>query len=197
VLLLIVMIAVAGVLLYLIADQAAERTHKGTGTGTTKAPPGERIVSVKRTSASDFDPLGDDKAEHHDEAPLAVDQDSDTQWTTEGYLNNTLNKPSGEAPGVGIYVDAAPSVNARSLGLQTPEPGWRMELYAARSEPADVWPSDAWTRVGGGTVSKRKQAFKLATGTHRYRYYLVWITALPPGQNHVAITQITLSAPRQ
>ena len=195
VLLLIGMSAVAGTVLYLLLDQAAERTQKGTGTGIVKAPPGEQIVSVKRTSANDYDPLGDDK-EHPEQAPLAVDQDSDTQWTTETYVNDTLNKPTGEEPGVGLYVDAAPSVNARSLEIQTPEPGWSMEIYGARSKPPEQWPSDVWTRLARGEVGKGKQTFKLSTGSRNYRYYLVWITALPPDQDKVAITQLTLSAPK-
>jgi len=196
VLLLILMIAVAGAVLYLLLDQAAERAQKGTGTGTTKAAPGEQIVSVKRTSANDFDPLGDDKQEHSDEAFRAVDQDSDTSWTTESYQNDTLTKPVGDEPGVGLYVDAAPSVNGRRLEIQTPEPGWKMELYAANSRPTDKWPSDDWTRIGGGTVDRRKQTFKLDTGDREYRYYLVWITALPPDEDQVAIIQLTLSAPK-
>jgi len=195
VLLLILMIAVAGAVLYLLLDQAAERAQKGTGTGTTKAAPGEQIVSVKRTSANDYDPLGDDKEEHPDEAFRAVDQDPDTSWTTETYENDTLTKPTGD-PGVGLYVDAEPSVNGRSLEIQTPEPGWTMEIYGARSEPPEEWPSDVWTRLGGGKVSKGKERFKLDTGDRRYRYYLVWITALPPDAGKVEITQLTLSAPK-
>jgi eukaryotic-like serine/threonine-protein kinase len=190
------MVAVAGAVLYLLFDQAAERAQKGTGTGVTTAPPGERIVSVKRTSASDFDPLGDNE-EHPDEAPLAVDQDSGTQWTSEGYLNNTLNKPTGDEPGVGLYVDAEPSVNARSLEIQTPDPGWTMEIYGARSDPPDEWPSDVWTRLAGGEVSRSKESFKLDTRDRSYRYYLVWITALPHEKDRVAITQLTLSAPEE
>jgi tRNA A-37 threonylcarbamoyl transferase component Bud32 len=196
VLLLALMIAVAGVVLYLLFDQAAERAQKGTGTGTTKAVPGERIVSVKRASANDYDPLGDDKAEHSDEAFRAVDQDSGTAWTTESYQNDTLTKPAGE-PGVGLYVDAEPSVNGRRLEIQTPKPGWKMELYASRSQPSESWPSTTWTRVGGGTVEKGKQSFKLDTGDRNFRYYLVWVTALPPDEDQVAITQLTLSAPKE
>jgi hypothetical protein len=94
-------------------------------------------------------------------------------------------------------VDAAPSVNARSLEIQTPEPGWSMEIYGARSRPPEQWPSDVWTRLARGEVAKSKQTFKLATGNRNYRYYLVWITALPPEQNKVAITQLTLSAPKE
>jgi tRNA A-37 threonylcarbamoyl transferase component Bud32 len=194
-LLLVLMVAVAGAVTYLLFDQAAERAQKGTGTGTTKPAPGEQIVSVKRTSASDYDPLGDDKEEHPDEAFRAVDQDPDTSWTTETYQNNTLTKPTGE-PGVGLYVDAEPSVNGRSLEIQTPEPGWTMEIYGARDEPSEEWPSDVWTRLGGGKVSKGKERFKLDTGDRRYRYYLVWITELPPDDGKVEITQLTLSAPK-
>jgi len=194
-LLLILMGAVAGAVIYLIADEAAKRTQAGTGPGTSEPAPGEQIISVKRTSANDYDPLGDDE-EHPDQAFQAVDQDSGTSWTTEQYKNDTLNKPTGDEPGVGLYVDAAPSVIGRSLEIQTPTPGWRMELYAARAKPASEWPSDAWTRVGGGTVERSRQRFALDTGDRRFRYYLVWITALPPDENQVAITQLTLSAPK-
>jgi serine/threonine-protein kinase len=197
VLLLIVMIAVGGAAVYLIADQLGERTQRGTGPGTSKPAPGEQIVSVKRTSASDFDPLGDDKEEHSEEAFRAVDQDSDTTWTTERYQNNTLTKPNGDPPGVGLYVDAEPSVNGRRLEIQTPTPGWEMEIYGTRSPPTDEWPSDIWTELASGTVERSKQSFKLDTAARRYRYYLVWITKLPPEEDHVAITQLTLSAPKQ
>jgi hypothetical protein len=45
-------------------------------------------------------------------------------------------------------------------------------------------------------VEKKKQSFPLDTEDRRYRYYLVWITALPPNRDQVAITQLTLSAPK-
>ncbi|HTE58953.1 MAG TPA: serine/threonine protein kinase, partial [Solirubrobacteraceae bacterium] len=181
---------------YLIADQLGERTQRGTGPGTSTPAPGEEIISVKAKSANDFDPLGDDKEEHSEAAFRAVDQDSATAWTTESYTGNVLTKPNGDPPGVGLYVDAEPSVNGRRLEIQTPQPGWTMEIYGTRSRPTDVWPSDIWTKLGGGTVSKSKQSFKLDTADRRYRYYLVWITALPPNQDNVAITQLTLSAPK-
>jgi eukaryotic-like serine/threonine-protein kinase len=194
VVMLVLMVAVGGGALYLLIDQGVERTQRGTGQGRVEAPPGDRIISVKRTSAHDFDPLAD-QAEHREVAPLAVDQDPGTAWTTETYTNNILNKPRG-TPGVGLYVDAEPSVDANAVEIQTPEPGWRMELFAARSRPlADEWPSDVWKRVGGGRVERRKQRFPLDTQGRSYRYYLVWITELPPGEGRVEITQATLFAP--
>ena len=69
------------------------------------------------------------------------------------------------------------------MEIQTPEPGWKMPRSTARATSrAPEWPSDGWTKLGGGTVESRKQRFKLDTGDRRYRYYLVWITELPPDQ---------------
>ena len=108
-----------------------------------------------------------------------------------------LNKPRGE-PGVGLYVDAEPRVDATAVEIQTPRPGWRMELYAARERPPEAeWPSPVWTRVGAGTVARRKMRFDLQTGGRSFRYYLVWITQLPPGEGRVEITQATLFAPER
>jgi serine/threonine-protein kinase len=36
------------------------------------------------------------------------------------------------------------------------------------------------------------QALPLATGGTRYRYYLVWITKLPPGSNSVSLNEVSL-----
>ena len=67
-----------------LLKEGVDRTQRGTGQGTVKPEPGTRVVSVKRTSAQDFDPAGDNE-EHSAEAPLAVDKDPGTDWTTEGY----------------------------------------------------------------------------------------------------------------
>ena len=175
-LLFLLMLAVAGGILYLLGKEGVERTQRGTGPGRVEAPAGEQIISVARTSAHDFDPLGDQE-EHTEQAPLAVDNDNDTAWTTENYRGGGLTKPRG-VPGVGLYIDAKPSVNARSLQIQTPTPGWQMELYASRARPSDEWPSDDWTEVGGGTVSRRTPAVQARHGQQ----------ALPllPGVDHEA-----------
>ena len=39
-----------------------------------------------------------------------------------------------------------------------------------------------WTRVGGGTVTRKRQRVDLGHAAgKRFRYYLVWITELPAG----------------
>src|SRR4051812_11274118 len=178
--------AVVGVLVY----QGAQHTERGTGQGTVKAPPGTRVVSVKRTSAQDFDPLGDED-EHADQARLAVDKDPGTSWTTESYTGGTL----GSKKGVGLYVDAAPRVAATSLEIDTAKPGWEAEIHVAPDGAAPKRaPGDGggWQKVAGGTVRHKHQRFSLRTGGKRYRYYLVWITKLPPGAERVEIADASL-----
>jgi serine/threonine-protein kinase len=97
---------------------------------------------------------------------------------------------------VGIYVDAKPDVNATRMEIQS-EPGWRAEIYAAPDGTVPKSIDDGWTRVGGGKVTKSRQRFTLNTDGKRYRYYLVWITALPPDANQVQIDEIGLAAPRR
>jgi tRNA A-37 threonylcarbamoyl transferase component Bud32 len=180
-------LVVGGVAIALLAREGVERTQRGTGAGTASPEPGTRVVSVKRTSASDFDPLGDNE-EHREEAFAAVDKDSGTEWSTEGYQGNQLGKG-----GVGIYVDADPGVDARSIEVETPEPGWEAEIRVAggHEPPEEI---DGWERVAGGTVNERSKRFRL--DGDRHRYYLVWITALAPGAERVKISEITLFAPR-
>ena len=60
VLAIVVLLAVAATALVLLAKEGVDRTQRGTGAGDIEAP-GEEIVSVASTSASDYDPAGDDE----------------------------------------------------------------------------------------------------------------------------------------
>jgi tRNA A-37 threonylcarbamoyl transferase component Bud32 len=188
---LLVLLGAFAAIVALVVKEGADRTQRGTGAGITKKPPptGTKVVSVKRTSAAAYDPIGGD-GEHSADARLVVDRDPGTAWTTEAYSGGQLSKA-----GVGISIDAAPGVDARSLEIDS-KPGWRGVLYAARGGalPATV---EGWRRVGGGLVRADDERFRLATGGRRYRYYLVWITQLPPGQERVEISEIKLFAPQR
>jgi tRNA A-37 threonylcarbamoyl transferase component Bud32 len=165
----------------------------GTGAPRGKAPAGTRNVSVARSSAMDYDPppLGDAN-EHHDEVPRAVDGDPATAWTTEHYSGNVIAGAHGPKGGVGIYVDAKPSVVATALRIQTPAPGWKATIYAA---PAGAVPPTVkdWTPVAPNTtISRSKQDIKLDTNSQPYRYYLVWITNLASDADDVEIGELSL-----
>jgi serine/threonine-protein kinase len=175
----------AGVLALVLLD-TGNPVQRGTGAPRARAPEGTRAVSVGRGSPHDYDPLGDD-VEHADQTQFAVDNDPATTWTTEHYSGGALAGKEG----VGLYIDAKPSVKATAILVQTPETGWKATIYGA---PPGAVPEDigGWTEIGGGTVEQKKETFQLDTEGKSYRYYLIWITALPAGEEAAEIGEATL-----
>jgi tRNA A-37 threonylcarbamoyl transferase component Bud32 len=182
------LLAVLVAIVALLLKEAGVQPQRGTGSGKIKAPAGEAVVSLARASASDYDPLGDED-EHHAEAARVVDRDPDTKWSTESYRDGLAG--AGKA-GVGIYLDAKPGVDAVRMEVQSGEPGWKAEIYGAAGSRAPASIESGWTKIGGGAVRSDHQRFKLDAGGKRYRFYLVWITGLPPDQPRVEIAEIAL-----
>ena len=86
-------------------------------------------------------------------------------------------------------------MNATQIEIDTPEPGWQVEIHVAPDGDAPKGaPGRAgeWEKVGGGKVRRKRQRFKLRTGGKPYRYYLVWITKLPPNEERVEISDVSL-----
>ena len=184
-----VLLLVVGVsLVVLLLKEGVDRAERGTGSGSIEAPAGEKVVSVASTSARDYDPLGDDE-EHPERAPLVVDRQPDTTWTTESYSSGL---EGANKAGVGIYLDAKPGVEAVRMEIQSPEQGWRAEIFGASGTRVPESIEAGWERLGGGEVRSDHQRFRLAASGERYRYYLVWITELPPGAGRVEIGEIAL-----
>ena len=146
-------------------------------------------MSVKRTSAHAYDPLGDEE-EHSDEASRVVDRDEGTAWSTESYSAGIegAGKPGRrhlhrrQAQGRGR---PAADRDARA-GLA----GDDLRRASRRRCPKSV--PEGWTKVGGGTVNEKDKTFKLDTGGVAYRYYLVWITKLADGAKGAEISEIRL-----
>jgi eukaryotic-like serine/threonine-protein kinase len=174
--------------LVFLLKEGVDRTQRGTGAGTIEAPAGEKVVSVASASAKDYDPLGDDE-EHPERATYVVDRQPGTTWVTESYSSGL--EGAGKA-GVGIYVDAKPGVEAVRMEIQSPDTGWQTEIYGATGGRVPAGIEGDWRRLGGGVVRSDHQRFKLAASGERYRYYLVWITALPENAPRIEIGEIAL-----
>ena len=184
----VLLLAVCAAVLVLLLKEGVDRAQRGTGAGDIDAPAGEQVVSVASTSASDYDPLGDDE-EHPERAALVVDRQPDTRWISETYSSGL---EGANKAGVGIYVDAKPGVEAVRMEIQSPETGWRAEIFGAPAGPVPDSIDTGWERLGGGLVKSDHQRFKLADSGESYRYYLVWITQLPPDSQRVEIGEIAL-----
>ena len=169
---------------------AADRTEKGTGT-PRNAQPAERgleDVSLAARAAEDFDPIGGD-GEHGEDADFVLDRDPATVWSTETYSTGDLQKE-----GVGITLDAKTNdgggIRARRLVVSTPTPGFRAVVYGAVDGRPEVL--DGWTEIAPAREIAEREQIELDTSERAYRHYLLWITELPPDEDHAEIAELTL-----
>jgi eukaryotic-like serine/threonine-protein kinase len=187
---LVALLVVAGAVVAAVAFFAADRAERGTGVARqSPRPTRPNLVafSLGQDSATDYDPQGDNRSEHPDEAFAVVDQDPNTAWSTEQYDGDTLGKA-----GVGIYVDAKPQVAAPQMSVRTPTPGFRAEVYGAPAGAAVPDGIDGWERLAANAALDDRARIDLDLDGKRYRYYLLWITSLPEGRKTVSISEISL-----
>ncbi|MGE3618878.1 MAG: protein kinase [Acidimicrobiia bacterium] len=177
-----VSLAVAGILLgrsgagELIGGVRDALDGGGSNSGSSPTPTG------LTATATAFDPEGDGH-EHDDEAPLAVDGDPATAWTTENYQARDITRLK---PGVGLVLDLDRVTDLTALQLRSPTQGWKVHVYLA-DEPAD-------TLEGWGEPVFRSAEIPATTdapaevdlGGHRAGAVLVWIVDAgePVGGRH-------------
>ena len=129
--------------------------------------PGE-IVPV---SAVDFDPRGSDRAEMPELVPNAIDERSDTAWTTDTYFAADLDGKGG----TGLMLDLGESQPVSAVRLELVGSGSSVSVLVA-AEPAKK--VSKWTRLasaeGIGTAIDLR-APRPVVG----RYVLIWFTQLP------------------
>ena len=181
----VVLIVLFGAAIAAVVLLAGDNTHRGVRPPSAKPSAGLVPINLGQDAAHDYDPLGDNRSEHPEQTSAAIDDDPNSAWNTERYDGGQLGKA-----GVGLYVDASPGVVAKRMDIRTPTPGWTATIYAAQSgPPAKVGPG--WTAVGRIDHAQASTKVKLSS-TQPYRFYLVWITALPPQGNHAAISDLSL-----
>jgi eukaryotic-like serine/threonine-protein kinase len=188
-----VSLALVGAIVALVLVLLAGHTHSGVAPNVPTNH-GLQPVSLSQTAAHDYNPFGTG-LEHPTQVSNVVDGDPNTTWSTEHYVEGTL----GNKPGVGLYLDAAPGVGARALEIQTPTPGFTAAIYASndiRQLPyGDTTPLSrrGWTPLAPARALAAHATISLSnpSGT-RYRYYLIWITKLPPSSEVAEIAEATL-----
>jgi serine/threonine-protein kinase len=187
VLALIVIAAIVAVGIWL-----ASRAHHGTGRASQSSSSKLVQVGLCQTCAHAYNPdgLNGDTSQNDGQAGLSIDNDPQTKWQTQQYYGGSLGKP-----GVGVYVDANPGVVARKLRLVTDTPGFSAQIWARNTAPkpnlADFGQPGGWVQLASQPFVHHRQPIDLPAQAP-YRYYLVWIVSLPPGQQSVSLNEISL-----
>ena len=183
------LVAIVALVLILVAGH----THSGIGPNVPSKH-GQQPVQLSQTAAHDYNPFGTGP-EHPTQVSNIVDGDPNTTWSTEHYVEGTL----ANKPGIGLYLDAAPGVQARAIELQTPTPGLTAAIYASNNFQqlpyGDTTPltQRGWTQVAAPRTIAAHTTVPLSDPANvRYRYYLIWINKLPPSSEVAEIAEATL-----
>jgi eukaryotic-like serine/threonine-protein kinase len=177
---------------------AAQQAQRGTGIAPdVHSGGGLQAVPLSQTAAHDYNPFGTGP-ENHNRVQNVVDSDPNTDWSTAHYYERTLQKAGGT--GLGVYVDASPGVIARAIEIQTPTPGFDVQIYGARSINLSYPYGNTTTLAARGwhgplasaSDVHNRQRIRFSSAATPYRYYLIWLTTLPPGQESASISDLTL-----
>ena len=135
----------------------------------TPVPEGTRVIPI--VSVKDFDPYGDTKAENPQLAPLAIDGDPATAWTTVRYRQPDL---SGK-PGVGLLLDLGAPRPVRAVALRLVGNGTDLSLRAT-DDPSKA--PEEFRSMAEVTGASNDLTLRVPTPVTT-RYVLVWLTAIP------------------
>jgi len=148
----------------------------GGSNGGDKPTASKRIVVTGLTS---YDPYGPNQTEHSETAVNVTDNNPATYWSTEQYRDT----PSLDKPGVGVVVDVGAVRRLAQVVVTTDTPGFTADIRATNilgGNPEKI--SDPQT-TRGTTV------FQITSSLPK-RYYVIWITKLPPGLDHAHVNEV-------
>jgi eukaryotic-like serine/threonine-protein kinase len=157
----------AGAIVAGVLGLSGSKGDKGPSGGSGGS--GAVAQNVTLHGVGDYDPQGTG-SEHSSSAPLATDGDPTTAWYTEHYASAAFG---GLKDGLGLVVNAGRAVKLGKLTVSSSTPGFTAKILAGSSPSSGFQTDSASQTVSGATT------FTLNGKTARY--YVVWITQLPPG----------------
>jgi hypothetical protein len=164
-------------------------TSTGTGTGTTTQPAdtGPQPIELNADAGTVYDPYT--RVKVSGETTRALDDDASTSWYVDPKTPDQI--------AIGYAVDLGKLQGVREIDLQTPTPGFRVEIYATDETkvPPDILDT-RWSHIKDvsnvGAKDEGKQKIVLGAGTSKYRNVLLWFTQPPTDTPRLRITELKL-----
>ena len=125
-------------------------SHTSTSSG---APAASVLTGV---TARDFDPQGSDGSENPAEAPLAVDHDPSTAWTTSRY--DQQFGPGGLKTGVGLVLDLHGSHSVSEVDLTTVGFPTSVSVYVLATDPTNLVGQTAAATASSAAATARSRS---------------------------------------
>jgi predicted Ser/Thr protein kinase len=164
------LLAIAGIVIGLLTIDGSN--GGGNGNASVGSP-------ISLTGVGAYDPYGDG-TEHDDKAPRATDGNFATYWYTETYSN----APSLGKPGVGLVLDAHSPTQVSRIVLRTDTPGFTAYIRATNIFGGASQP------VSDSKVTTSRTVFDVRQSGGPKRYYVIWITRLPPETNFAHVNEV-------
>jgi hypothetical protein len=165
--------------------QSNTDTTTTPSTTTNQEPTAPQPIELAGDAGKAYDPYGKSKASG--EAERAIDDDPATSW----YVD--LKDPA--QVGLGYALDLGKLQGIREIDLETPTPGFRVEVYATDETelPPDILDT-RWSHITNvsdvGTKDDGKQKIVLGAGTTKYRNLLLWFTKPPTDGARIRLTEV-------
>jgi hypothetical protein len=135
-------------------------------------------AEVAIRSVDDYDPQGNDGAEHPEEAPSAVDGDVQTAWETDRYTTAQLG---GLKTGVGLIVELESDIEIGGLVVASRLSGWTFQVFDAGGVDGVPDAADARPDTNGArTFTVEDGVAEIDLEPFRSGAVLIWITGLAP-----------------
>ena len=125
-------------------------------------------------SVTSYDPFGDDD-ENSELAPLAIDGDVKTAWTTSSYRTSDMS----EKAGVGLLLDLGAKQKVYGVDIEFISTGHSAEIYVVDSAQLDF----ATAKKFGDTDPAKSSSEVAVTDPVSGRYVLIWLTPDLPGSD--------------
>ncbi len=183
-------LALVGVVVALVLIVLAGQTHRGTGTAAEHS-----TAHGPRTGAAQPDGRPRLQPVRHRPRKPRPDRQRGRQ-RPQHHLEHRAVLRTARSRSPAAWASGCTSTRPRrsprkALEIQTPTPGFAVQLYVANHiDLSEAYgsskPLERARLAGTGWLQRRTStaanASQLDLGGGAYRYYLVWMTALPPGQ---------------
>jgi len=159
--------------------------HKGTASASgSQSPSGPGSSASSSSAVTVLQPLGDStynayspgNTEDRAKAPLAIDGDRTTAWSTQWYGSPKLG---GLKPGTGLILDMGKPVKLSQVEVLFGSGGTSADIYLGDNNTVSTDAFATFKKVASATNVSGDYKYPIsnsATG----RYVLIWLTSLPP-----------------
>ena len=154
------------------ADSSGSPSSPSSSSSPSSTP--VRVLAIR--GVSDFDPEASPPEENPQLAPLAIDGNPSTAWTTVTYQGNP--QLGGLKSGVGLLIDLGRQQPVGQVKVSLNGSPTSLQLLAAPGLSAEPTTRQQLKRVAGRNGAGEQVRFDLSTPV-KTRWLAVWLTSLP------------------